>query len=47
MTYNPQAVQHTVTGNQSNPLIISLDDLPHWVLNAMKSLANCEYQEAT
>lgn len=23
----------------------SSDDLPHWVLNAMKSLANCEYQE--
>lgn len=22
---------------------LSVDDLPHWVLNAMKSLANCEY----
>lgn len=25
--------------------LLSSDDLPHWVLNAMKSLANCEYQE--
>lgn len=23
--------------------LVSVDDLPHWVLNAMKSLANCEY----
>lgn len=25
--------------------LLSSDDLPHWVLNAMKSLANCEYQK--
>lgn len=37
--------QHTVAVAQVDPLIMSPDDLPHWVLNAMKSLANCEYQE--
>lgn len=39
------ATQHTVAVAQVVLLIMSPDDLPHWVLNAMKSLANCEYQE--
>lgn len=37
--------QHTVAVAQVDLLIMSPDDLPHWVLNAMKSLANCEYRE--
>lgn len=36
--------QHTGAVAQVGLLILSPDDLPHWVLNAMKSLANCEYQ---